>query len=521
LVLAALPSGLLVAVTASLSNDISPVPLIWITPLALYLVTFVMAFTGRTPRLLLLARWALPAAVVVQAFLMFGARTSATGLLVPAGMEAIDPPFVVLAGIRLVTFLLAAYVCHSDLAASRPVPADLTRFYLWISFGGVLGGAFSALLAPVVFRSLIEYPLALVLCCLVSGPEMLAMNRRRRLLDVAWPIGVAAITVGVLIVWIEGPPAWRYGLPLVACLSAIGGRLRFAASMAAVFAVGGWFNESRCLVVARERNFFGVLQVTRTPSGDGFSLFHGGVKHGSQFHSGDALKRRLPLSYYFPTGPIGQVCGEFQREKPTGRVAVIGLGVGALAGYATAQQTWAFFEVNPAVVRLATDPQFFTYVRDCPAMHTTVVGDARLSLAQQTGELYDLIVVDAFSGDAPPVHLLTREALNLYLDRLDDDGLIAFHITNNWLDLEPVVAALAADCQPPLFALARNEPDATIDARERAWGKTGSRWAVIARRAEVLIGLKQEQGWRAATTRSTVRAWSDDYSNLLAVLKWR
>jgi hypothetical protein len=257
-----------------------------------------------------------------------------------------------------------------------------------------------------------------------------------------------------------------------------------------------------------ERTFFGVLRVTADQDGRQHSLFHGSTLHGQQ--SRDLTRRGEPLTYYHPSGPIGQAVGVLSPRLH--KVAVVGLGAGSMAAYAEPGQQWTFYEIDPAVERIARTPALFTYIDDCGDRCDIVLGDARLSLAR-TRATYDLLVLDAFSSDAIPAHLVTREALALYLNRLSPDGVIAFHISNRYLDLQPVLGALAAERRLVARVQLHNP---TSDAA----GARSSMWVIIARTAAALGPLAADSRWNDLTTRSD-RVWTDDYSDILTVLSLR
>jgi hypothetical protein len=292
------------------------------------------------------------------------------------------------------------------------------------------------------------------------------------LLDLAIPIllGSAAYLAPRLLG--GGPTSWCLIVPLAACLLFAWRPLRFAMGLAIVATVNAEFQDAAKKVVLRERSFFGVLRVSADyPSGMN-TLAHGRTIHGMQRRSPFPSVRRLPLMYYFPTGPIGQVFESYHGTPVVRRVGVVGLGVGSLAGYGMTGHRFAFFEVDPVVERIARNPAYFHYLEDCRADWRVVLGDARLSLTNEPDGSFNLIVLDAFSGDAIPVHLLTREALRLYLTKLADGGLIALHISNNHLDLGPVVRELARDAG--LVGLDRNETDLPLN--ELNQGRLASHW---------------------------------------------
>jgi hypothetical protein len=452
----------MLGVTTYLTTEIAPVPLLWVLPLALYLLSFIVVF-GRPPawihRGMVLA---LPVVLVGQALLMAWGE-SPMRLAVPA---------------HLVTFFVAAMVCHGELARARPAARFLTEFYLWVALGGVLGGLFNALLAPLVFRSLAEYPLALVAAALLM-PAPASAGARGRLLRRVVPVAVAVVVGGIF--------AWHWARGVTGLLHA-------------------------------ERSFFGVLRVLRGSQGRTHTFTHGSVRHGVQIVSTDPRPRRRPLLYYFPTGPIGQV---FAARRGRGEpVAVVGLGVGSVASYGEAGQEFTFFEIDPAVERVARDPAYFTFLRDAQARGVgvrVVLGDARLSLRRQPPRHYGLIVLDAFSGDAVPTHLLTREALWEYLDRLAAGGVLAFHITNDYMDLRPVLAGQARDAG--LVALVQD--DGELSEEEVRLGKASSTWVVMARRREDLGALAGDSRWQPLARQPGAAAWTDDYANVLQVLRWK
>ena len=265
-------------------------------------------------------------------------------------------------------------------------------------------------------------------------------------------------------------------------------------------------------LLAADRTFFGVLRVRADASGSQHVLMHGNTIHGEQ--RVDAAEQREPRTYYHRSGPIGQVIESSAARLPSARVGVVGLGAGSLAAYAQPGQQWTFYEIDPAVVRIAQEPRLFTYLRDCGGACDVVLGDARLSLARSGTPTYVLLVLDAFSSDAIPVHLMTREALDLYLRHLDANGILAFHISNRHLDLQPVLAALAAE--KGLAALVRRDAR-SAEASDR--GQFPSEWLVMARSREVFGALAADARWEQPVAPPGTRTWADDYSDILAVLR--
>jgi hypothetical protein len=507
--LAAVPSSLLLGVTTYVTTDIATIPLLWVVPLALYLLTFTLAFARRPPVPHRLAARLVPAAAAVLTVLLL--------------CRSMEPPVGLWVGLHLGAFAILALYCHGELARDRPPPGRLTEFYLWLAAGGVLGGAFNALVAPLVFRDVWEYPLALVAACLLrrSKPAGVKPGSRRRL-DWLLPAGLGVLTV-LLIATLRGATALplharlglMFGLPGVLCFLLADRPLRFALGVAAVFLAAALIDgdpQGRALYA--ERSFFGVRRITeeRDHPGRFYQLVHGNTVHGRQRQ--DPTGRPEPLSYYHPTGPIGQVFHALSPRWENAQVGVIGLGVGALAWYAEPGQEWTFYEIDPAVKRIAENTAYFRFLSTCRAPYRIDLGDARLRLREAEEGSYDLLVLDAFSSDAVPVHLLTREALRLYLEKLKPEGVLAFHLSNRYLDLKRVAAALAADAG--LACLYQDDFDTGPDDS----GNDPSQWVVMARSASDFGALARGVRWAPPQARPGMRVWTDDFSNLLGVVRW-
>lgn len=492
--LAFAPSSLMLAVTTYISTDIAAVPLLWVLPLALYLLTFVLAFGGpaRHPRLV---GRGLPLLILLLALYLILNVNGPVGVVIP---------------VHLVAFFLAALVCHRALADDRPHPTQLTGFYLLVALGGVLGSLFNTFAAPMLFTGIAEYPAVLVLVCLLRPP-----SADGRLPSATWrvagPVLAGILTIGALMIASRADSVpLQFALlavPAFICLSLSRARYPFALAVAAMLAMSVFRPDPLGEVLHAERTFFGAYKVRMEPDGAYRTLAHGTTLHGIQSVSPE--RRDEPLSYYHPTGPLGDVVG----AHPAGRhprIGVVGLGVGSVAAYRQPSQVWTFFEIDPAVERLARRPDYFSYLDDCGAACRVVIGDARLSLAADT-RTYGLLVLDAFSSDAIPVHLVTREALALYLERLEPQGLLAFHVSNRHLNLEPVLARLADEAG--LAAVIRRDRLA-----QDAGGKRSSDWLVMARTADSLRPLSEMPGWRQAKVHPRVGPWTDDFSNVLTLL---
>jgi len=495
--LAFIPSSLLLSVTTFITTDVAPVPLLWVVPLALYLLTFTLAFAARPP---LPHRWMLAAQpffiALVSLLLMYG-WTRKPLLVIP---------------LHLIAFFVTAMVCHGELARRRPPVAHLTEFYLWISVGGVLGGIFNVLVAPVAFTRVWEYPIVLTLACLARPWPREPFTRRQLAASL---VRTGAFVFALLLVSrtdIPGIPQWMallFAGMALALVSAGLGRvpLFLALCIGASLFIRANFVLQREPTLLAHRSFYGryaVLDVRR--QGGYHALYHGSTLHGAQGVRPD--ERREPLTYYVRTGPLGQIFTATAEKAGRRRVAVVGLGTGTLAAYGNAGEDWTFYEIDPGIVEIARNPKYFTYLADSPARIGVVLGDARLSLTHAPPHAYDLIIVDAFNSDAIPVHLLTREAIGVYLDKLAPGGIISLHLSNRYLDLEPVVAALARD-----RGMVARVGTSTLSG----FFFSASTWAVMARSDADLGPMAADVRWPQAQTRRGVPLWTDDYSSLLSV----
>jgi hypothetical protein len=535
--LAFVPSSLLLGTTTYITTDLAAVPLLWVLPLAIYLLTFILAF-GRWPRALHRAVVAITLPLVlVVIFLMVSALPERIWITVLWHLGLL---FVV------------ALACHGALALDRPAPRHLTEFYLLISVGGVLGGLFNALLAPLIFSSLIEYPLVMVLACVLlrtgrgSAGLGLGPGARRAAALVLLVAALALVlysesaTLRVDFSFLARVLAWSsarvgdwldpierplnklliYGPPLALAWLLRRRPLHLGLALAAVLLVAGFVDARNSDQIRQSRSFFGVLRISRDRDPQGYTeLRHGTTLHGRQ--SLEPSRRAEPLSYYQRKGPIGQLFVELDRRPGAVRMAVIGLGTGTLAAYARPGDRVTFYEIDRLVRDVAFDPRYFTYAadaRDRAASLRMELGDARIRLEavrrDRPEERYDVILVDAFTSDAIPVHLLTREALRLYFDMLGPRGILALHISNRYLRLEPVVANLAVDRG---YAHLLQHGD-TGDVR----GGVEASWVLLARRPEDFGELVSDSRWTVASLdpEPAVGTWTDDFHNLLSVFKW-
>ena len=508
--LAGVPSGLMLATSTYITTDIVAMPLLWVLPLGLYLLSFTIAFaTDRTTADL--QAWIAPVAI-----LLFG------GILV-GGTPGM--PFVG-AVMALGLLFLASVALHSALYRIRPEPDRLTGFYLAMSVGGALGGVFAALVAPLIFDWTYEYPLLILAAGVLAPQEFLlapvrrlwsGSGRRRQFLLYAVGIVVAALVAGVLAypgpVGSAGPLQQAALLTIIALgLLTVGSRIGFGIALAgALVAFGGYKSVALSLQPeARTRSYFGVYTVRgdRTVR----QLAHGTTVHGTEL-LGSLVRERTPTSYYVPASGVGQAMQAVPAlYGPAARIGVVGLGAGTLACYARVGQDWRFYEIDPAVVRIARTR--FRFLRDCLGEARVVLGDARLNLARAAPASLDLLALDAFSSDAVPMHLLTREAFDTYARVVAPRGLLLVHISNRFLDLEPVVAAAATAGGWQAVGLTYYPgTDATP-------GSSASAWIALSRDPAAIATLRtRDAAWRPLRSRPGFTPWSDDYSTILPLLK--
>jgi hypothetical protein len=487
--LAFVPSSLLLGTTTHIATDVASAPFLWAPPLMLYIGSFVIVFARRP---------------IVTTAMMRHIVPILAGLALFSLAKASGVPTLLSFVIHLAALFAAAIGCHGLLAASRPEAGRLTEFYLLMSLGGVLGGAFNALLVPVIFNTVAEYPMMLVAAILLM-PQPLLSSYPRMLAGIV--IALVAVILAPFVTQIPLlalDPVRSLFLLLVAGLvavylthtsriaGAIGAFALWGIVSAASPAVGGF----------SERGFFGVVRVHER---EGYRLMvHGTTLHGAQSLYADEAWR--PATYYAPETPIGQV---FNAHIRPGRAGLIGLGVGSVACYAWPEQEYVYFEIDPIVARLAQDPEQFTYLSDCTPDARVVLGDGRLKLAEELDESFDLLLIDAFSSDSIPAHLLTREAIELYLSKVNDEGAVLLHVSNRYLALESVVARIAADLGVP----GRVKFDAPDTEGWPSYRAQASGVVALARTEVALTGLNLETGWTVLETDGG-RPWTDDYSNI-------
>jgi uncharacterized membrane protein len=509
--LAAVPSGLLIAVTAHISTDVAAAPLLWVLPLSVYLLTWVLVFQARP---LLPHRWMLQLQPLAIACII---------VLLAGGSER--NLFVLLGG-HLFCFFVIAMACHGELARTRPPAQHLTGFYVALSFGGMVGGLFAGLIAPFSFSWIAEYPILLALAALCRPGDQAPAPRWGR-----WYWGALALFAAALIApSYLSAEAGRYldhfrmpiitAVAIAAMIAAIilqAGRWKFAATIALALLLIRILPGDRGHVET-VRSFFGVHKIVVTTDGRYHLLMHGTTVHGAEKVLNDdgtpLTGRPEPIAYYHKESGIGRAVAAVRARKggPL-RAAMIGLGSAALACASQPGESWKFFEIDQAIVDIARDPKRFSFIQKCHPDLQPVMGDARLTFAKEPDGIYDLIVVDAYSSDAIPVHLATREAMTIYKSKLAPHGAIVVHVSNRHLELASVIVGIA-DANNLKSWVYFNDP-----RRDTEYIFANS--VVISARAESDVGdIAHGDAWKAASPDKLQRVWTDDYSNILGAV-WR
>lgn len=490
--LAFAPSSLLLGVTTQLTTDVASVPLLWVVPLALYLITFVIVFSRRR--------------LIPHAWII---RVQPIVLVIAIVSTNLTDSILILCATHLTIFFIVSLVCHGELVRLRPPAGGLTEFYLAMGIGGALGGFFNAIVAPVLFVGVYEYGLAIVVACLLR-PHAATHRSLQYFLDVALPAGLLAIIVLTMVsdfgLRYADDGIFSAGILTVLALVVLSFRtrpIRFGLGIGAVLICIGQYGVDHD-ILAQQRSFFGIHRVEARDEGRVRFLIHGTTLHGYQdLRRGQASQ---PQGYYSRVGPLGQVfTGLLAHHRLPNQVGLVGLGAGASLCHGRAPQSWTVFEIDPAVVKIAQDASLLSYWSECAGRMSTQVqiGDARLTLGQEDDHRFDLLILDAYNSDAIPVHLLTVEAFHLYLRKIKPGGLLLLHLTNRHLDLESVFAAITGQMNLP--SLIQNHQDAS--------------WAALSTDEGSLAFLAVDARWRSPKVENGVRPWTDDYSNILSILK--
>lgn len=499
IILAFIPSSLMLGVTTYISTDVASMPLIWIIPLSLYLLTFILAFANKQIISLRLTSLFVPA-----------------GIICLGAVTILGPPISVwlIIALHLTVFFLVGFICHRQIALDRPPVNKLAEYYLCISIGGVLGGIINALLAPLVFSMPLEYPIVFIAACMTL-PVVRGKLWSRSWLRVAFPALMLLLTAALsfAVPRLVTDQKTRDGLilclPLLVCyLMASRQGIIFGLSILAVMIGGYPYMNDSAEMLTTQRNFFGVWRVASVENGRFHRLQHGSTTHGGQYVDSD--RKCNATAYYHKDGPLGQIFNIHAANSSSKQIGVIGLGAGTMITYSADGEQWDFYEIDPTIVRIAQSPAYFSFLSDCSAApYRMILGDARLRLQEAPNSHYGLLILDAFSSDSVPAHLVTSQAMDLYLSKLAPDGLMFFHISNRYLNLEPLVSGLSQE--KGLSALIRDDREF-----DTSIAKNPSVWVVIARSEAALGDLVNNSQWRRLEGNVL---WSDDFSNILSLIK--
>lgn len=510
--LAFVPSSLMLGLTTYISTDLASIPLLWLIPLAIYLMTFIIAFAPSEPRKPVLLRY-----VTIYTLIAL------TLVLAHDSYIVLSVFFIV---VHAIGFAVCAQLCHSQLAYLKPTPARLTEFYLLISLGGVMGGAFNALLAPLIFTTPIEYPIVLA----AVGFILWAMSDKRSKVSLAFNItndktrwikllilDGMMLGAGVLVALF----AMNSSEPYLIILCAIAVMLilillahenmpvfaLYCAFLLVSFQFYSSWSKDLTLLETR-RNYFGVMRVYDY-SGNARSLVHGTTTHGMQYT--DAKRRTTPTTYYSPVGPAADIFYHLDGMKRTSEVqqiAALGLGLGSINCYMAPSRRFHFYEIDKDMAEIAQDTKYFSYLSDCTKDYKIILGDARLKIAEAPDASYDLIFIDTFSSDSVPIHIITKEAFEIYLRKLKPNGIIAVHISNRYFDLRSPLAANVKELG--LRAIYKTH----TPAKRKGSFDAGTAYVIIGREDIDLVEFVEKSSWGQLVAPRIMQPWTDDYANI-------
>ena len=507
--LAFVPSSLLLGLTNFISTDIASVPLLWIIPLTLYLLSFVIVFSKWNDKIH-------PVMVKLQPIVLLP-------FIAYAFINPADLPYWAYLALHLLAFFFAVMVCHGELAKDRPHTQYLTTFYLIMSFAGMLGGMFNTFVAPFIFNGIYEYPIMIVAALLLRPGAVVSLNKGL-LQQIMAP---ALLIISGLILYKSVNDLLQYFDVIVISLIALtfltyllrGRPVAFALLTGAIIFLSLGLHGLSSHTLYQERTFFGVLAVRESVLTNEqnqpekyHELFHGTTKHGAQRLAANLAK--IPLTSYSRPGPMGHLFKEFDNNNQNWTIGIVGLGAGALACYAKDQQNWTLYEIDPLVVDIASNPEYFSYLKLCSRNTTMRIGDARLSLEKEPDQKFDLLVLDAFSSDSVPTHLLTEEALELYFKKLKPNGLLAFHITNRHLLLKKVLSIHAEHLHfSSLIQEFKPQQDIPL--------VVATDWVVMAKNPDTLapLNLSRLGNWEKMPLYFDMKPWTDDFTNIVSIWK--
>jgi predicted O-methyltransferase YrrM len=506
---ALVPSALMLGVTNHITTNIATFPLLWVLPLCLYLLTFVIVFARKQ---------IVPHKFVIKV-LPFLILPLALTLFVSSMLEFVLIPF------HLMLFFVVALACHGELAQSRPAKSRLTEYYFLMALGGAVGGIFVTIVSPMLFKNIIEYPVTLFLALLVLTKFSFDRSQpKRNMWGLLWLIDLLAILIlfvaaskfyginngtftqllyifvpSAIIVFTFRKNPWRFALAYGTLLVAIGLTT----------------NEGNNQLVYQSRNFYGSKRIVENEGKTGRAMFHGTTLHGAQYL--DAPMQIEPVAYYNRKGPLGDIFDVLSKKEKKLSIAVVGLGTGTVASYVGAGSKVTFYEIDSAIKEIADDKQYFTYLRNIQGDYEIAVGDGRLLLNKSSNGTYDMIFLDAFNSDSVPVHLMTREALSIYKAKIKTDGILVFHITNRFIDLKPVLASHAHHFE--MAAVTRYD---RITGSENQKDRLSSEYAVLSLKTSAVTNtLLDSYGWKSLGSGVTMSPWTDQYSNVVSLFKFK
>ncbi|MFU8788933.1 MAG: fused MFS/spermidine synthase [Methylobacter sp.] len=505
LLLALVPSSLLLGLTNFISTDIASVPLLWIIPLTLYLLSFVIVFSKWNDKIH-------PLIVKLQPVFLWP-------FIAYAFINPADLPYWAYLILHLLAFFFAVMVCHGELAKKRPHTRHLTAFYLIMSFAGMLGGMFNTFVAPFVFNAVYEYPI-MIIAALMLRPGQINSPLRQMIAP------ALLLSVGLIIHASVNDLLQHFDLIALSLIALTGltfllraRPLGFALMNGAIIFLALGLHGLSSHTLHQERSFFGVLAVRVAVLTDEqghperyHELFHGTTKHGAQRLA--AHLSQIPLTYYSRPGPMGQLFKEYDNTNQNWTIGVVGLGAGALACYAKEAQQWTLYEIDPLVVDIASNPDYFSYLSQCAPNAAMRIGDARLSLANEADQHFDLLIMDAFSSDSVPTHLLTQEALALYFNKLKPNGILAFHMTNRHLSLKKVLS-INAEALHLASLIQEFKPSQDIPL------VVATDWVVMAKQPQTLEPLRLSRlgNWQKMPLYFDMQPWTDDFTNIVSIWK--
>ena len=518
--LAFVPAALVTAFTVHITTDVASAPLLWVFPLALYLLTFVLVFRDR-PLISREALLFLHLVALVIALIALSQHTNSWFIVSFTGVAV---------------FFTTAMLAHRTLYEARPAPAYLTEFYLWMSFGGALGGMFTALVAPKLFSEIYEYPLLLAasMACRPGALSFLLLRDKKKLKDELVGLAIIAV-VGVLAIAYLPDIGRSLRIPafaqlgptpvvmivlaaiLIVSVQSAPRQLMAAALMCAALV---WL-PSEVRRGNAERSFFGVYRMQLTPSRDGAGFFrtlvHGTTLHGAQRiydGKGKPVDDTVPTTYYYPESPMGQTIAKRREtlaaQGKKGHYGIVGLGTGSSACHKQEGESWKFFEIDPTVIRLSSNPANFTFISKCQPDIDIAIGDARLTIAKEPDASFDLFIIDAFTSDAIPVHMLTLEAVKLFLDKLKPDGVVLLHTSNRYLDLDGVLASTLRLLPEGTAGIVVHDLQSD---RMRHPAQSSSTVVIFAKSEAALQPYRALEGVSELED-TGLRAWTDDYSDI-------